>query len=85
MSELDDLVGPKDIAAMFRVEQSTVAVWRLRHKQGAHPFPQPVRVISGHKLFSRREVVAWGEATGRNTSPTKGTQHGKRGSNTRKR
>jgi excisionase family DNA binding protein len=50
--EVDELLTPREVAAIFRVNPKTVARWYLEGKLPA------VRTLGGHRRYRRRDVDA---------------------------
>jgi excisionase family DNA binding protein len=50
--EYDDLLTPREVAAIFRVNPKTVSRWYLEGKLPA------LRTLGGHRRYRRRDVDA---------------------------
>jgi len=57
---LDDLVGPAEVAAALGVAHRTVHQWRLRGVM-----PEPLVILTGTALWSWPDIESWAQATGR--------------------
>ena len=53
--DLDDLIGTREIAAMYNVSKQAVMKWA----SPGTTFPAPLTTISGVRVYSRVQVVAW--------------------------
>jgi len=58
---VDELVGPVEVAELLQVKVNTIAQWRLRFPD----FPEPVAVISGTRIWRRGQIEAWATDKGR--------------------
>lgn len=59
---VDDLVGQVDIAELLNVRPNAVDNWRQR----STGFPEPLLTINARNaVFSKAEVQAWAQKTGR--------------------
>lgn len=64
-------VGPHEVAELLGVRVETVHQWRFRSKVApetarAAPLPDPEwGIVSGVPLWTRRQILAWAEETGR--------------------
>lgn len=58
---VDELVGPVEVAELLQVKVNTIAQWRLRFPD----FPEPVTVISGTRIWRRGQIEAWATDKGR--------------------
>jgi hypothetical protein len=70
---LSDLAGVTDIAGDYEVTQSTVSNWILRYDD----FPEPLAMIGGRKVFSRKQIRAWHAETFNRPQP-KALRHKKK-------
>ena len=61
----------RDIAELAQVQRAVVSMWRRRPRAAGIevPFPAPVATDGRSERFSRDEIVAWLEATGRGNNP----------------
>jgi hypothetical protein len=57
MWDLNDIASVGDLAARYGVGSPTVSNWAAR----CADFPKPLRVTSGGKLYSIRQVAQWHE------------------------
>ena len=57
---VDDLVGPREVAALLDVQIQTVHVWRHRGIM-----PDPHTIISSVPIWRRHVIEAWAADTGR--------------------
>ncbi len=61
----EELMTLGDIAVLAQVQRPVVTMWRGRPHRDAGPFPAPARHVRGQARFTRAEVVAWLERSGR--------------------
>ena len=60
-TNVDELVGPVEVAELLQVKVNTIAQWRLRFPD----FPEPVKVISGTRIWRRGQIESWASDKGR--------------------
>ena len=72
---MTDILTLEEVAAYFRVSESTVKRWLMLSRQGRGDLPLPVSSKGCRLLWSKEDIIAWRSRFGNEVAVTqKGAQ-----------